>query len=99
MHNKYRQHPLFLLGWVQLGAQQKQTCENLEAKITFQSSFCIWMCPSGLLLWHLHVQRVMALLITHNLLQHVALPWLALISQCFDFLAQSNTVKLELGQI
>lgn len=99
MHNKYRQDPLFLVGWVQFGAQQKQTRENLEAKSGFQSSFCIWTCPSGLCLWHLQLQRVVSLLITHNLLQHVALPWLALISQCFDFLAQSNTVKLELGQI
>lgn len=99
MHNKYRQHPLFLIGLVQLGAEKKETCENLEAKSGFQSSFCIWTCPSGLCLWHLHVQRVVPLLITHNLLQHVALPWLALISQCFYFLAQSNTVKLELGQI
>ena len=64
-----------------------------------------WMCSSGLCLWHLHVQsnvhvqRVMALLMTSNLLQHVTLPWLALISERFDFLAQSNTVKLEVGQI
>lgn len=41
----------------------------------------------------------MSLLMTSKLLQHVTLPWLASFSQCFDFLVQSNTVRLEVGQI
>lgn len=41
----------------------------------------------------------MSLLMTSNLLQCVTLPGLALVSQRFDFLARSNTVKLEVGQI
>lgn len=56
------------------------------------------MCSSGLCLAHLRVQRVMSLLRTGNLLQPATLPGLALISRHFDFLVQSNTVKLEVGQ-
>lgn len=40
----------------------------------------------------------MSLLMTGNLLQPATLPGLALISWRFDFLVQSNTVKLEVGQ-